>query len=92
MGGVEAGGRAVADEAGFAFGFGDAEVEDGDAVLAFSLVGAAVAGAEHEGVSCFVFAQIHHDVADGVGALAGVVGAGPEEEVAGFELGEDGVG
>jgi hypothetical protein len=78
---------------GFGGGFGEDEVEDGDAGAALAGVFAAVAGAEEEGFAGgFVGAEVEHDVGDGHLACFGGVGGGPKEEVAGFEGIEGGIG
>ncbi len=80
-------------EGGFGGGFGEGEVEDGDAGAALAGVRAAVAGAEEEGFAGgFVSAEVEHDVGDGHLACFGGVGGGPKEEVAGFEGVEGGRG
>jgi hypothetical protein len=80
-------------ERGFGGGFGEDEVEDGDAGAALAGVGATVTGAEDEGIAGgSVGAEIEHHVGDGHLAFSGGVGGCPEEEVAGLEGVEGGVG
>jgi hypothetical protein len=99
---MDAGDGAVADEAGFVgaggapeppgdafvLGVGEDEIEDADAIAGLSAVGAALAGAGHYWAAGGALdAEVDHDVADGRVAFD-VVGAFPEEDVAGFEVAE----
>lgn len=83
---------AEGDDAGFAAGGGDFEVDDAKAAAFLATVGAAIAGADHNGVLVTGFATEKHVDVGGFGRGAGIgeIG-GPEDEVAGLEFLVDGV-